>query len=51
MKKTNKLLAMFLVLSLVFSLLCLPVSAAKTVPQGKTATVVFTFEDVASSES
>lgn len=47
MKKTNKLLAMFLVLSLVFSLLCLPVSAAKTVPQGKTATVVFTFEDVA----
>ena len=47
MKKTNKLLAMFLVLSLVFSLLCLPVSAAKTVPQGKTATAVFTFEDVA----
>ena len=47
MKKTNKLLAMFLVLSLVFSFLCLPISAAVPAAQGKTAVVTFTFEDVA----
>ncbi|MBQ7309569.1 MAG: hypothetical protein IJW87_05265 [Clostridia bacterium] len=46
MKKTSKLLALFLVLSVLVSVFCMPISAANA-PQGKTATVTFTFKDIA----
>ena len=50
MKRTNKLLALFLALSVVLSLVCLPVSATGIkleVAQGKNQNISVVFEDVA----
>lgn len=49
MKRTNKLLALFVVLSVVVSLVCLPIAAANAteVAQGKTQNIAVIFQDVA----
>ena len=46
MKKSSKLLALFVVLSVIVSLVCLPISAVD-VEQGRTTNQTFVFDDVA----